>query len=124
MTLPKYLILYLGLGLFLIFLMLPEKIFISTPKDLSLCIHVRLLGIECPGCGFTRAIYHLFHLNFKQAISFNPTVIFAFPITVLEIIYFLNKADSVRKIKYFTYICFIIALFLLYLARIFNHFNS
>jgi hypothetical protein len=87
-------------------------------------MHVRLFGIECPGCGFTRATFSLLKLDFKQALSFNPAAIFIIPISLLELIYFSNKLEVIRKIKYISYISFVTALFVLYAVRIFKHLNT
>jgi hypothetical protein len=121
MTLPNNFHIYVGLSALLILMFLPEQYFSTKPNDISFCVHVRIFGIECPGCGFTRATYNFLHLNFKKAISLNPTVIFLFPIIVLEILNLRNKSQVVNKLKYFTYKIFIISLFLLYIKRILNH---
>jgi hypothetical protein len=86
-------------------------------------MHVRLFGIECPGCGITRATFSLLNLDFKQALSFNPAVIFIIPIVLLEIIYHIKKLEVIRKIKYLAYISFVTTLFVLYAVRIFKHIN-
>jgi hypothetical protein len=121
MTMLNNLRIYFGLFALLVLMILPQQYFSTTPDDISFCIHVRIFGIECPGCGFTRATYNLIHLNFKKAISLNPTVIFVCPITAFEILYLIKRVDAIKKLKYFTYVIFIISLFFLYLERIFNH---
>jgi hypothetical protein len=121
MTLPKNLHIYVGLSALLILIILPEHYFSTKPDDISFCIHVRTFGIECPGCGFTRATYNFLHLNFKKAISLNPTVIFIFPIIATETLNLIKENKLVKKLKYITYVLFIISLFFLYLERIFNH---
>jgi len=105
----------------LILIILPEHYFSTKPDDISFCVHVRIFGIECPGCGFTRATYNLLHLNFKKAISLNPTVVFIFPIIATETLILIKENQITKKLKYFTYVLFTIALFLLYYERIFNH---
>ena len=35
------------------------------------CVFKWLFGIECPGCGITRAYISLLHLDFKQAFAYN-----------------------------------------------------
>ena len=123
MTFPRYLPVFLGIGIILISIILFQEIFRDNITDASNCMHVRLFGIECPGCGFTRATFSLLNLEFKQALSFNPAVIFIIPISILEIIYFSNKSDVIGKVKYLTYISFITTLFVLYAVRICKHFN-
>ena len=38
------------------------------------CLFHALTGWQCPGCGGTRALYHLLHLNFSQAMYYNAAV--------------------------------------------------
>ncbi len=121
MTLPNNLRIYVGLTALIIMVFLPQHYFNSKPDDITSCVHARIFGVKCPGCGFTRATYNFLHLNFKQAISLNPTVIFLFPIVALEILCLIIKGDGVKKARYFTYAIFIMSLFFLYLERIFNH---
>ncbi len=118
---PNNLHIYVGLLALLFLMILPQQYFSTTPNDNSFCIHVRIFGIECPGCGFTRATYNLIHLNFKKAISLNPTVIFVCPIITFEILYLIKRVDAIKKMRYLTYVIFLISLFFLYLERIFNH---
>lgn len=37
----------------------------------SICPSKRFLDIECLGCGLTRAVMHLIHLDFSTAWAFN-----------------------------------------------------
>jgi Protein of unknown function (DUF2752) len=52
----------------LTFLLLPTDFF---DKGEAVCLSVRLLGLECPGCGITRATMHLIHLDVNGAIFYN-----------------------------------------------------
>ncbi|MDR3552125.1 MAG: DUF2752 domain-containing protein [Clostridia bacterium] len=36
------------------------------------CIFRSITGLDCPGCGMTRAFYCLLHLDFAQAFRYNP----------------------------------------------------
>ena len=36
------------------------------------CLFHRLTGLECPGCGMTRATYAALHGRFGEALRFNP----------------------------------------------------
>ena len=35
-----------------------------------------LFGISCPGCGMTRAIIAIFHLDFQTALHYHPMIVF------------------------------------------------
>ena len=53
----------------------PSK-YIIMPK----CPVKLLTTLDCPGCGFQRALYATFHGNFKEAISYNLFLLVAIPI--------------------------------------------
>jgi hypothetical protein len=61
----------------LILLFLPADFF---DKGQSLCLSKLLAGVECYGCGMTRAIMHLIHLDFKGASEFNKLAFVSFPV--------------------------------------------
>jgi uncharacterized protein DUF2752 len=41
-----------------------------------------LTGLQCPGCGSTRALYHLLHLEPVVAFKFNPLMVLTLPFIV------------------------------------------
>ena len=41
-----------------------------------------LLDVECPGCGMTRAVMHLHHLDLTEAIYYNLGVVVVYPFLV------------------------------------------
>jgi uncharacterized membrane protein YjjB (DUF3815 family) len=43
------------------------------------CVFHALTGLQCPGCGATRALYHLLHGDFRAAIQFNLLFVLATP---------------------------------------------
>jgi len=46
------------------------------------CVINEITGLECPGCGGTRAIYELLHFRFLKALSNNIfTILFIVPVT-------------------------------------------
>ena len=45
----------------------------------TLCLHKRFTGLDCLGCGMTRAIVALLHGQFTEAIAYNKGVVLAGP---------------------------------------------
>ncbi len=63
------------LGLTAFALIEPQSI-----ENTSFCMLYRLTGAVCPGCGSSRALNNLLHLNFQRALAFNPVLtLFVFP---------------------------------------------
>jgi hypothetical protein len=61
----------------LVLLLLPADFF---DQGQSLCLSKLLAGIECHGCGMTRAMMHLIHLDVRGAASFNKLCFIVFPV--------------------------------------------
>lgn len=36
------------------------------------CVFKLITGLDCPGCGFQRALHEFLHGNFRKAIGYNP----------------------------------------------------
>ena len=51
----------------------------------SLCAFRAITGIQCPGCGMTRAFLSLGQLKFKEAIQLNPFSLFLLITMILYI---------------------------------------
>lgn len=47
-----------------------------------ICVFHALTGLQCPGCGGTRALYHLLHLHVGQALQYNALVTVLAPVAV------------------------------------------
>jgi hypothetical protein len=60
-----------------ILLLLPATFF---DEGQSLCLSQLLAGVSCYGCGMTRAIMHLIHLDFAAAYEFNKLAFITFPV--------------------------------------------
>lgn len=69
-----------------IWLLLPLAVYLVPPEWVyggrSLCLFRNIFGVECWGCGMTRAIYSAMHLDFRLAWEYNPLVVVAFPLLV------------------------------------------
>jgi hypothetical protein len=64
----------------LVLLLMPADSFDTGP---TLCLSKLLAGIECFGCGMTRAIMHLIHLDFAAAAAYNKGCFIVFPVLSL-----------------------------------------
>jgi hypothetical protein len=51
------------------------------------CLFHALTGWQCPGCGGTRALYHLLHLDFSQAMHCNGLVALLAPLALAAFIF-------------------------------------
>lgn len=60
-----------------VLLLLPADFF---DRGQSLCLSVLLLGKTCYGCGITRGIQHLLHLDFATAWSYNKMSFLVLPL--------------------------------------------
>lgn len=52
----------------------------------SRCIVHQLFGIDCPGCGVTRALYFFLHGDIIAAIELNVGILLIIPICATEIL--------------------------------------
>ena len=49
------------------------------------CLFHQLTGLDCPGCGMTRAVHATLHGRFGEAFRFNPVGMVLFPAALLGI---------------------------------------
>lgn len=83
-----YLVLFCILFLIpLIFVWLPIDFFDSGQ---SICPSKRFLDISCLGCGLTRGIQHLIHLDFQAAWDYNKLTFLVLPACIYLWIHFLK----------------------------------
>lgn len=73
---------------FIVLLILPATYF---DQGRATCVSVILFNRECYGCGMTRGIQHLIHLDFEQAYHFNKLSFIVFPLVIIAILMELNK---------------------------------
>ena len=57
--------------------LLPEELILSGN---TICLSQRLFGLECWGCGITRAVYLVLHSDITVAMGYNRLVIVVLPI--------------------------------------------
>ena len=73
----------------------------------------RLTGLKCPGCGVTRMILRILHLDFKTAFFYNPAIFCLVPLWAAALCTFMllerrGKTAAAQKVKN-TAVCFSIA---------------
>lgn len=87
------------------------------------CIYYHGLGIPCPFCGLTRAVYEFMHFRFRTAWVFNPLVYLLVVWFVLELGCFIwcNNHSLFAFLKIFRWLLVIMALLFL-LLRCFRYF--
>ena len=51
------------------------------------CVFNLITGWDCPGCGMTRAMVEIAHLNFGRAMEYNLLSLTVLPVTVLLLVY-------------------------------------
>ncbi|MFN5324168.1 MAG: DUF2752 domain-containing protein [Bacteroidota bacterium] len=82
--------------MFLIFVAISPLCLLILPIDYfdrgdSICIYNSLTEINCLGCGLTRGIMHLIHLDFKGAWDYSPLSIIIFPCLVMIWLHVVGK---------------------------------
>ena len=80
-------LLTLVLGAFVFLFFLPADYFDSGQ---SVCVSVFLFDMECFGCGITRGVMHLMHLDFEKAWEFNKLSYVVLPLSILLWIHILG----------------------------------
>jgi hypothetical protein len=60
--------------------MLPSDFFDNTGVDI--CPSKLLFNYECFGCGMTRAVMHMHHLEWRDALLFNYGIVIVYPALV------------------------------------------
>jgi len=101
----------------IIFYFLPENLFNSALND-SKCFHQIWFSKPCPGCGMTRAFYHLIHFNFEKALKLNPSIVIFVLCSFQELLYRIKKTKWNTKIRLISYSLLCISLFITYFTRL------
>ncbi len=111
--LKKNIIIYSSIfALLIIYILLSNQFKLYIP-----CPIYKLTGYYCPGCGITRMLNSLIHLEFYQAFRYNAFIFILFPIFILYFIlqlrsHYTNK-DNIMNTKQFNkfwYILIILAI--------------
>ena len=68
----------------LILVLLPVVLYAIPLENIcngnTICIFTNLFGVECWGCGITRAIFSALHLRFHDAWEYNPLFVVVLPL--------------------------------------------
>jgi hypothetical protein len=54
------------------------------------CVFFTMTGLQCPGCGITRASHHLLHGRFEEAFQMNPMLFVLLALAVVSLPAFLR----------------------------------
>jgi hypothetical protein len=71
---------------------LPGDIFDDT--GIELCPSKAIFNFECLGCGMTRAVMHMHHFEFQDAIFFNYGVLAIYPALVIVWFIWVKRAAT------------------------------
>lgn len=90
---------------FAVLILLPIVLYVIPTEGIyngeSLCIFKQCFGIECWGCGITRAFFSVLYGDFVQAWDYNPGIAILFPLLlwlwIKEIRQTTNKLKSGRN---------------------------
>ena len=70
----------------------------------SVCLSVRFFKLTCYGCGITRAVQHLIHLDFEVAYTYNklsvlvlPVLLFVWAGEIKRIVFIFKKNKKVEQ---------------------------
>ena len=99
-----YILLLLFTGILLIFLYFHNP----SEEPFIVCTFNYFTGLKCPGCGSTRALYSLLHLDLLSAVRFNSFfVISLFLISYIGIKKLFDKNYKINKYSVYVYIFFL-----------------
>jgi hypothetical protein len=74
----------------LVLWLMPSTFFDNT--GFELCPSKAIFNFECFGCGMTRAVMHMHHFEWQDAIFYNYGVVAIYPALVIVWMIWLNKA--------------------------------
>ena len=88
--------------------------------DIYKCPFKYVLGISCPFCGLTRAIYYALHFNFKKSFHYHllwPIILIGI---LIHVLYELKIITINKKTIYISLYLFTFINFIYYLYRFYN----
>ncbi|MCF8237216.1 MAG: DUF2752 domain-containing protein [Saprospiraceae bacterium] len=77
----------------LVLWILPSNQF-DSETGLIMCPSRRFFDVECYGCGMTRAVMHLHHLEWSDALFFNYGVIIVYPGLIIFWLWLVRRSLS------------------------------
>lgn len=81
--------------------------YLFSPEDSQFfpqCPFHYLTGLDCPGCGSQRAIHHLLHFRFTEALRSNPLLVVAIPYVILGVyIEYFGGKEKCPRVKQLFY---------------------
>jgi len=105
----------LGLILALIFIVPTHTLF---NDNVEFCLHKKLLGFDCPGCGMTKAIHSFLNLDFLKAANLNYAVFGLFPLLIIQTAFQITDLQVLKIIRTIIFYVFIALLTSIYISRI------
>lgn len=101
--------------LFIVFSVTIYIIYIDEFIKIPECIFYKTIGIYCPGCGATRAVYSLYSGEILQSMYYNPFILY---LVVVDLWYLITEGITkllkkenkffVKNIKIYLYLALII----------------
>jgi hypothetical protein len=88
------------------------------------CIHLYLLGFQCPLCGMTRAVHQFTHFRFASAVNYNLVVVLLPLYLSFDILTLFQKQNRFKVIRKIIVYSIIAGFLLLYAFRIGKHFSG
>ena len=82
------------------------------------CPTEHLLGIPCPGCGMSRALFACLRLDFAEAFYFHPLFPVLIAIILFEILKWLEIIAVPKWVTYLVYGTFLVLLIITYIIRL------